>query len=176
MFFLQNIWMFLGKFVYLHIRPRPRFPETSVPGWAFFIYALMEYTKTALNISDLLATLQQRGLIINDIVQATQFLNNVSYFRFASYLRVFEQRDHTFRAGSTFEQAAMLYKFDVELRKLLFGAIQRIEIALRSRVIHQFSLAHGPFWFLDASLAIDKLKFAENLATMQREMSGRKRN
>ena len=105
----------------------------------------MEYNKPALSVTDQLAALQQRGLNIQDPAQAEQFLNNVSYFRFAAYLRIFKQRDRTFRAGSTFEQVATLYSFDVELRKLLFGAIQRIEIALRSRVIHQFSLAHGPF-------------------------------
>ena len=135
-----------------------------------FVYALMEYIKPALSITDQLTALQLRGLTIPDLVGAEQFLNNVSYFRFAAYLRIFEQSDHTFRSGSTFEQVSTLYTFDVELRKLLFGAIQRIEIALRSRVIHQFSLAHGPFWFLDASLAIDKLKFARNLESLQREL------
>ena len=130
----------------------------------------MEYRKPALSISDQLAALQQRGLAVLDLAAAEQFLNNVSYFRFAAYLRIFEQRDRTFRDGSTFEQVATLYSFDVELRRLLFAAIQRIEIALRSRVIHQFSLAHGPFWFLDASLATDKPKFAKNLDTLQREL------
>jgi len=124
----------------------------------------MEYNKPALSITDQLAALQQRGLTIQDPAQAEQFLNNVSYFRFAAYLRIFKQPDDTFRAGSTFEQVATLYSFDVELRRLLFAAIQRIEIALRSRVIHQFSLAHGPFWFLDASVAIDKRNFAENVS------------
>ena len=74
------------------------------------------------------------------------------------------------RTNTTMEQVTALYSFDVELRKLLFGAVLKIEIALRSRMIHEFSLAHGPFWFLDASLAIDKLKFAENLATLKREL------
>ena len=32
------------------------------------------------------------------------------------------------------------------------------------------SLSHEPFWFLDASLAIDKPKFAKNLDTLQREL------
>lgn len=130
----------------------------------------MDYTKPALSITSQIAALQLRGLTIQDATQAEHFLNNVSYFRFAAYLRIFEQPDRTFRSGSTFEQAATLYSFDVELRRLLFSAIQRIEIALRSRVIHQFSLAHGPFWFLDASLATDKRKFAENLSTLQREL------
>ncbi|MCR5695992.1 MAG: Abi family protein [Marinilabiliaceae bacterium] len=130
----------------------------------------MDYTKPALSISDQILVLQQRGLIINNIESAEKLLNNVSYFRFAAYLRVFELPDRSFRSGSTFEQVSALYSFDEELRKLIFGAVQKIEISLRSRVIHQFSLAHGPFWFLEASLATDKPKFAENLATLQREI------
>lgn len=130
----------------------------------------MEYNKPALSINDQLAVLKQRGLTINTPADAEHFLNNVSYFRIAAYLHIFEQPDRTFKSGASFEQAATLYSFDVELRKLLFGAVQRIEIALRSRVIHQFSLEHGPFWFLDVSLATDKRKFSENLATLQREL------
>ena len=143
--------------------------RTAYQGGPFF-YVTMEYTKNALSISDQIASLQQRGLIINDMTSVERFLNNVTYFRFAAYLRVFEQPDGTFRSGTTFEKVHLIYAFDVELRKLIFSAIQQIEISLRSRIIHQFSLAHGPFWFLDASLAIDKLKFAENLATLQREL------
>lgn len=157
-------------FVPLQRQTPPRFPLTSVPWRTFFVYRLMEYNKPALSISDHLIALQQRGITILDSAKAEQFLNNVSYFRFAAYLRVFMQPDGKYRSGTTFEQVATLYSFDVELRKLLFGAIQRIEIALRSQVIHQFSLAHGPFWFLDVSLATDKRKFAENLTTLQREL------
>ena len=130
----------------------------------------MNYTKNALSISDQIAALQQRGLVVNDLASAEYFLNHVSYFRFDAYLHIFEQPDGTFRNGTTFEQVSALYGFDVELRQLIFGAVQCIEIALRSQVIHQFSLAHGPFWFIDASLSLDKLKFAENLATLQREL------
>lgn len=130
----------------------------------------MDYNKPALSITEQLIAMQKRGLIVNDTAKAEMFLSFVSYFRFAAYMRVFEQQDHRFRCGTTFEQVAALYSFDVELRKLIFGTVQRIEIALRSQVIHQFSLAHGPFWFLDASLAIDQPKFAENLATLQREI------
>ena len=131
----------------------------------------MRYTKPALDIPAQLAGLANDGLVINNAIAAKHFLNNVSYFRFAPYLRIFEDSTDPrhFKAGATFEQAAMLYSFDVELRSLLFSAIQRIEIALRSRIIHQFSLAHGPFWFYDPALAVDKHKFTDNLATLERE-------
>lgn len=136
----------------------------------FYILATMNYTKNALSISDQITALQQRGLVVNDLTAIEHFLNNVSYFRLDAYLHIFEQPDGTFRNGTTFEQVSALYDFDVELRKLIFGAVQKIEIALRSRMIHYFSLTHGPFWFIDSSLATDKLRFAENLASMQREL------
>lgn len=132
----------------------------------------MEYIKNALSVQDQIAMLQQRGLIISDLDAAEKFLNNVSYFRFDAYLHVFEvgEKDHLFHTGATFEQAATLYFFDDELRKILFGAIQKIEIALRSRIIHYFSLAHGPFWFLDPTLWVDQLMFAEDLSTLEHEL------
>ena len=131
----------------------------------------MKYTKPVLDIPHQLAELVNDGLMINNTTAAEHFLKNVSYFRFAPYLRIFEDSTNPrhFRTGATFEQAAMLYSFDAELRSLLFSAIQKIEIALRSRIIHQFSLAHGPFWFYDPTLAVDKHKFADNLATLERE-------
>ena len=132
----------------------------------------MDYNKPALDLNNQLAMLQARGLSIANLDEAKIFLDNVSYFRFAAYLRVFEQDSvaHQYRNGATFEMAAELYLFDAELRKLLFGAIQKIEIALRSRIIHEFSLAHGAFWFIDESLAVDKHKFTENLSTFEREL------
>ena len=131
----------------------------------------MKYNKQALEIPAQLVQLQQRGLVISNLADAEKFLNNVSYFRFAAYLRPLEANPlHQFKPGATFEQAVALYTFDVELRKLLFAAIQRIEISLRSRIIHQFSLAHGPFWFFDATLTVSKHKYAENLVAMEREL------
>ncbi len=136
-----------------------------------FISVLMQYTKPALDISGQLSELAKDGLVINNTAAAEHFLNNVSYFRFAPYLRIFEDNltPRHFKQGATFEQAAMIYSFDVELRSLLFSAIQKIEIALRSRIIHQFSLVHGPFWFYNPTLAVDKHKFADNLTTLERE-------
>lgn len=137
-----------------------------------FIYVIvMKYTKPALDIPNQLIELTNKGLVIHNTEAAGHFLTNVSYFRFTPYLRIFEDNTNPrhFKAGATFEQAAMFYSFDVELKSLLFSAIQKIEIAFRSHMIHQFSLAHGPFWFYDATLAVDKHKFADNLATLERE-------
>ena len=99
------------------------------------------------------------------------FFENVSHFRFAAYLRPFKASDrHGYKANATFEKAVRLYEFDVKLRTLLFAAIQKIEISLRAKVINQFSLHYGAFWFINPDLAIDKHKYAENLSTLDREL------
>ena len=116
--------------------------------------------------------LQGRGLSIPDPTKAQNILQNVSYFRLAAYLRPFEadKMTHQFKSGASFDTAVGLYSFDTDLRNLIFAAIQKIEIALRSRMIHNLSLAHGPFWFLDPSLCNDQHNFVDNLSTLEREI------
>ena len=136
-----------------------------------FVYMRMEYTNPPLGTATLLANLQNEGLVIMDERKANAFLENVSYFRFAAYLRPFKASDrHSYKENATFEKAVRLYEFDVKLRTLLFSAIQKIEISLRAKVINQFSLNYGAFWFINPDLAVDKHKFAENLSSLDREL------
>jgi abortive infection bacteriophage resistance protein len=109
-------------------------------------YTYMNYSKQALNISQQIGLLQSRGLIIDDTDETRDILENISYFRIANYLRPMEsdKQTHQFKPGSSFTNVVSLYDFDRELRQLVFGAISRIEIALRTRIIHHFSLSHGP--------------------------------
>ena len=132
----------------------------------------MSYTKPPLDTLDIIETLKERGLRIIDEVQAVNFLNHVSYFRFATYLRPMEDdaSTHHYKPTASFEKAVILYEFDARLRHLLFSAIQQIEVSLRSKIINKFSLAHGAMWFVDSSLAANKHKFAENLSALEREL------
>lgn len=132
----------------------------------------MNYTNPPLGIPDLIAVLKAKGLEIADEKKAESFLENVSYFRFDAYLRPMERTDgHAgFKPGASFEKAVSLYEFDSRLRLLVFSAIQKIEVSLRSKIINRFSLAHGAFWFMDAEKAVDKHKFTENLGTLEREL------
>ena len=131
------------------------------------------YFKLPLSIPDQIAKLKTQGLVINDEYFAIKTLNEVSYFRFASYLRPMEidKQTHQFKTGSTFENAVALYEFDNALRHLIFTAIQRIEIALRSKIIHHFSMHHGAFWFMQMSLHINEHHFLENLSALDREVT-----
>ena len=110
----------------------------------------MRYNKQPTDITTQLAMLKQRGLIINDEGMALKQLASISYFRLASYWKVFEidETTHQFASGTRIEDVISLYTFDRELRSIIFTAIQDIEVALRTRIIHFFSLSHGAFWFM----------------------------
>ena len=113
----------------------------------------MRYSKQPTDIPTQLAMLKQRGLIVNDEDTALKQFASISYFRLANYWKTFEtdETTHALANGTRLEDIISLYTFDKELRSLIFTAIQDIEIALRTRTIHFFSMAHGAFWFMDAS-------------------------
>ena len=133
----------------------------------------MKYSKQPTDIISQLAILKQRGLIVNDDSMALKQLASISYFRLAIYWKVFEidKAKHQFADGTRLEDVISLYIFDKELRSIIFAAIQDIEVALRTRIIQSFSMPHGAFWFMDASLFNDRNIFQVCLDSIQVELS-----
>ena len=130
------------------------------------------YNKIALDTPDLLAMLKQRGLQVPNEQEALQTLSSVSYFRIACYFRPMEinKQTHEFREGATLTQVLELYKFDTDLRDMVFGATRQIEVTFRSRVNHHFSRSHTPFWFTQVDMATNGHLFAEHLSSVDREL------
>lgn len=132
------------------------------------------YDKRALSITEQLNVLKAGKLLIADEKAALKFLSEVSYFRFVQYLLPMEKKEkntkeiHDFKPNSWFENAVGLYAFDTSLRSLMFKTIQRIEIALRTKIVHEFSMLHHPFWFNDENLARDKKHFERNIEDIER--------
>ena len=114
----------------------------------------MEYTKQPITVEEQIEILKQRGLIIDDEAEAVDVLERVSYFRLACYWRPMELDNvlHVFKPGSHFSNVLTLYRFDSELKAFLFSSIQHIEIAVRTRMIQQFSMKYGSFWFMNQQL------------------------
>lgn len=96
----------------------------------------------------------------------------ISYFRLASYWKTFEidSASHELVTGTSLHDVLSLYAFDRELRGVIFAAIQDIEIALRTRIIHHFSMAHGAFWFMNDVLFSDIKIFQRCLSSLQNEV------
>ena len=130
------------------------------------------YNKQPLEIQEQIKILKDRGLIFLCEENAVSKLKQISYFRLASYWIPMEQDKtlHTFKPQSTFENAFNLYIFDKELRNLLFSAIQTIEIALRTKIIHHVSLKYGAFWFADNHMFANQNIFNKCLDNLQNEL------
>jgi len=124
------------------------------------------YTKSPLSVQEQINLLKSRGLQIPDELRATRYLQNISYYRLSGYMYPFlaDTKQHIYETGTTFENILTLYRFDRELRLLIFSAIEKIEIALRSQIINQFSVtSHDPFWYTKSTYFADTVKHADFL-------------
>lgn len=127
--------------------------------------------KPARTIADQMQLLKDRGMLFRDESAAPHFLANISYYRLKGYWwdTQSDRVNHTFLDDIYFEDIIERYNFDRHLRLVLFDAIERIEIALRTKIIYHLSLAHGALWYLDNSLFQDQIKLQENITHLQRE-------
>lgn len=131
------------------------------------------YNKTAITITQQIQTLKQRGLIVDDDIQAAKVLEVISYFRLADYWRFMEAdpTTHQFKEGSRFEYVVNCYNFDKELKTLLFSAIQTLEVAMRAKMIKHFTSSFGAFWFMNPTLSSNSRFFTTNLEHIRTEVS-----
>lgn len=119
----------------------------------------MDYTKRPLTLSEQVKQLRKRGLIIDDDQLAVNYLSNISYYRLRAYTYPFQDNtdpmaDHKFKSDYIrFSDIIDLYCFDRRLRSLMFNAIEKIEVAVRAKVIQTYSEATGnSHWFNDQRL------------------------
>jgi abortive infection bacteriophage resistance protein len=111
------------------------------------------YTKNPRDFEGQLQLLVERGLTIENKEKAKRILSNISYNRLSNYwypLLKEPKEDELFEEGASFEKIFQWYKFDSELRVLVFHAIEQIEISLRTQVIYHLSnKSNSGFWYID---------------------------
>ena len=61
---------------------------------------------------------------------------------------------HLFRNNADFKEVITRYKYDKELRILLFGAIETIEVALRTKLIYHLSQSYSGQFYTQPSLFV----------------------
>lgn len=95
-----------------------------------------------------------------DEVSASHFLSNISYYRLKGYWWDMQNdlQQHIFKADTYFEDVIDRYNFDRHLRLILFDAIERIEVALRTKMIYHLSMSYRGLWYLDPSLFVADAK------------------
>lgn len=129
------------------------------------------YAKKSLTYSEQLNQLKSRGLVIEDETKAGHLLEVVSYYRLSGYWfpLLADKQNHQFKANSSFETAFKLYCFDRDLRKLAIAEIEKIEVAIRSKMIYILSHRSGPFWFQEPHLFNNPVSHANSLSKIGEE-------
>lgn len=125
----------------------------------------MRYDKPWISIDEQARLLVDgKGLVCSDEAELKRALIEVGYYRLSAYWFPYKARDDDgrmcFLEGTTLEMILRPYEFDRRLRILMFDAIGRIEVYLRSRVAHLASREHGAFGYPDAAAARLKREFA----------------
>jgi abortive infection bacteriophage resistance protein len=142
-------------------------------GFLFYILK-MQYNKLPLTFQDQIVLLEQRGLIIADKAKIENYLSHISYYRLRAYTYPYQNNNdsnHPFKTGITFEKILDDYIFDRKLRLILFDAIEKVEIALRTQLIYHYSLVHGSHWFEDISLFANHTYHQRDLAQVDKEIN-----
>ncbi|MDR2480674.1 MAG: Abi family protein, partial [Spirochaetaceae bacterium] len=111
----------------------------------------MKQVKSFLNFTGQIEKLRARGCLIDDPVSAEAFLSRVSYYRFSAYLLPFKQKDGNYKPETSFNSVCRIYEFDRQLRTVLFTAVARIEVFLRSQFAYYHAEHYGPLGYVDAA-------------------------
>jgi len=134
----------------------------------------MQFNKNAKTLDEQLGLLRGRGLIIPDETKARHYLANISYYRLSAYMLPFQKyndSNHSFMSGVTFENILNLYVFDRQLRLLIFDEIERVEIAFRCQIIYQYSLTNGANWYEEIKHFYNPKQFEYFLDHFQTELN-----
>ena len=118
---------------------------------------MVEYNKPPLTYQQQVDLLKHRGLTIPDEQRTKRHLSNISYYRLSAYMRPYKQIEDgkfldSFISGTTWDMIYNLYVFDRKLRLLVFDAIERLEVAIRTQIIYKLSHKYGSHWQDQASI------------------------
>lgn len=111
----------------------------------------MPDVKAATTYEQQLDILCRRGVVIEDEEKCVEILKNLNYYRLMAYFLPYKQSDDTYAPGTSFLHVYRLYEFDRKLRRILFSALEEVEISLRSRFAYYHAHKYGPIGYLDAN-------------------------
>lgn len=143
---------------------RLRFPEANqaAPSLVRVQPPNRHYAQPYTSATDIVKLVKNRGLIVEDVTYAKEWIEKVGYYRLKGYglhFRLHETNgklSENYRPGTRFDSIIELYEFDRHLRLLVLDAIERIEVAFRTRVNETMASRHGSHWFMNPDRFSDK--------------------
>lgn len=115
----------------------------------------MSFQKSPKTYQELIQILKSRNLLISDEGKAIDFLSKVHYYRLSAYFLPFQSIKDSFNPNTTFEDIVRLYEFDIELRKFVFAYIEKVEIALRAKMVQIHTQRYGALGYAENIKSLD---------------------
>lgn len=116
----------------------------------------MQYNKPAFTSGQLLAKLQGQGFVVDadDAALAPRYFDYIGAHRIKGYwYSSVDPVSKRFRADrGNFKYLVQQISFDEDLRALLWGLLEKVELAVRSAMANHLSIQASPHWFLDRTL------------------------
>ena len=108
--------------------------------------------KEWLSYQEQVSRLQERGLVVANADACERFLSEVSYYRFSGYFRYWQKDpmygDDRFLGGVHVDVIEDVYRKEGEVADVVFAAIRRFEILLRTRFSYFYGERVGSGWNL----------------------------
>lgn len=133
---------------------------------------MKSYPKPIITAADMIQKYQDAGLTIHDRQRAENALNEIGYYRLRGYsFHLYNKATKKFHPNTSFDQILSIYRFDEELRGIVFTMTCEIEVALRVRICNALLSTGDPLAYMDSSLCKDKEIFWKNLSSVSSEIA-----
>jgi abortive infection bacteriophage resistance protein len=136
----------------------------------------MKYSKPPITGEDQIKLLDSRGMAFSDHTRAVRYFSNINYYRLRAYWVPFEDtsttaEDHHFKSGTTFDAVLTLYIFDRKLRLLIWEAIERIEVSIRTHFVDVLALKYGSHAHMHSDIFYNPELYQEILGKLTEEIT-----
>ena len=135
-------------------------------------YGVYMSTKEFKSIDEQVQLLRSRGLKINDLERAKEFLYRNNYYRISGYSLTLRKHD-VFSKTATFDNIIDIYEFDHELRHILLKYIEIIEVTVKSIYAYEFSKRYGPTEYLNNAHFTNSKKHQEIIQKAEEQKRAR---
>lgn len=106
--------------------------------------------KKPTSFEEQVALLQEKNIIVTDKSACIDFLSKTNYYRFSGYfLPYMHKNEGRCFISINFEQFQEIYSFDAKLRNLISGAIEKIEVYLRTQLAYYHAHHYGAEGYMD---------------------------
>ncbi len=131
------------------------------------------FNKPAKTFAEQIELLKARGMQFSNEQDAHFYLEQINYYRLGAYWLPFEETHspHCFKPNTSFEQVLELYIFDRELRLLILDAIERLEVAVRTRFAYELAHRHGCHAYLNVQYFKPAFRWQNLLDSLKTEVA-----